>query len=152
MLVTPEQRDLAALLVAPGTPYAAADRGAPVPAAEGLTSLGFVRGWRRTWRTPSAESVDMVLLEFDSPDGALGYARGIGGAARLLVKPTPFTVDGVPGGSGLADTVKDRGGHYAQVVVLHRGVRAALLLFESAASSPGPEVAALAQRQYDALP
>lgn len=151
-LVTPEQRDLATLLVAPGPPYVTAEPGESVPAADSLTALGFLRGWRRTWRTASAESVDTVLLEFATADGALGYARGIGRAATLLVRPKPFAVDGVPGGSGLADTVKDSGGHYAQVVVLHRGVRAALLLFESAAPDPGPGVADLAQRQYDALP
>jgi hypothetical protein len=152
LAVTPEQRDLAAMLVDPGAPYVPANAGEPVDAAEGLTALGFTRGWRRTWRTPSSETVDAVLLEFASGDGALGYARGIGRAAQLLPKPRPFVVEGVPGGSGLADTVRDSGGHFAQVVVLHRGVRAVLLLFASATSSPGPAVAALAQRQYEALP
>jgi hypothetical protein len=152
LTVTPEQRDLATLLVTPGPPYVAVNAGEVVPPSQGLTTLGLTRGWRRQFRTPSADRIDVIVLEFASASGARGYAQGIGRAAQLLVKPRPFTVSGVPGGSALADTVRDRDGKYAQVVVMHRGVRAALLVFAVSSATPGPEVAALAQRQYAALP
>ncbi len=149
--VAPEQRAVAALLVAPGGAYVAASAGEPVAAVAGLTALGFTRGWSRSWRTPKDNRVDVVVLEFATERGAVDYARGIGRTARLLVKPQPFTVTGVPGSSGLTDTVRDRDGHYARVVVLYRGTRAALLVFTDDVSMPGAEVVALARRQYAAL-
>jgi hypothetical protein len=151
-----EQRDLAALLVDPGPPFRADSVGAPVDvtalrgSTTGLQSLGFRRGWVRTWRT-SSDRVDAFVLEFAAESGAAGYAGGIGRAANLLIKPVPFVVEGVPGASGLADTVKDRSGHYAQLVVLHRGPRAVLLVFTNAVQVPPPTVLDLARRQYDAL-
>lgn len=155
LVVTPEQRVLASMLVAPGAPYRPIDNGAAVDAAaldaDGLAALGFRRGWSRTWRTPEKERVDSFVLEFASDAGARSYAQGIGRVARLLVRPEPFTVTGVPGGSGLADTVKDREGHYAQVVVMHRGARAVLLVFANDSARPGADVLTLAQRQWAAL-
>jgi hypothetical protein len=152
---TPEQRHLAALLVAPGEPFRAVDAGRPVDVqglgSKGLDALGFQRGWMRTWRTPDKETVDSFVLQFGSSAGALAYAQGIGRAATLLVRPEPFTVAGVPASSGLADTVKDSAGHYAQVVVLHRGVTAVLLVFATKSATPGDAVVGLAQRQWAAL-
>lgn len=151
-----EQRDLAALLVDPGPPFHADSVGAPVDvtalrgSTAGLQSLGFRRGWVRTWRS-SGGRLDAFVLEFTAATGATGYASGIGRAANLLINPVPFAVDGVPGASGLADTVKDRSGHYAQLVVLHRGARAVLLVFTNGAPAPPPTVLDLARRQYDAL-
>jgi hypothetical protein len=154
-VVTPEQRSLASILVAPAAPYRAVDGGAPVDAkalgADGLESLGFRRGWSRTWRTGGKDRVDSFVLEFAGESGARSYAQGIGRVARLLVKPEPFTVTGVPGSSGLADTVKDRDGNYAQVVVMHSGPRAVLLVFANDSALPGADVLTLAQRQWAAL-
>ncbi|HEU0131128.1 MAG TPA: hypothetical protein VFQ85_09080 [Mycobacteriales bacterium] len=156
---TPEQRHLALLLVAPGAPYAPAGRGSPVDvaalgrgqSAEGMATLGFRRGWAQAWTSPRKERVDAFLLEFADATGATGYARGIGHAASLLIKPEPFVVPGVPEASGLADTVRDRNGMYAQVVVLHRGARAVLLVFTDASARPPAAAVTLAQRQYAAL-
>ena len=152
---TPEQRHLAALLVAPGEPYRAVSDGSAVDAAalnaDGLTALGFTRGWTRTWRAPDKQRVDAFVLEFGDESGARSYARGIGGAARLLVKPEPFAIPEVPGSSGLADTVKDRDGHYAQLVVMQRGTRAVLLVFATDTAAPGPVVLGVARRQWAAL-
>lgn len=153
--MTTEQRHLAAVLVAPGEPYRAASAGAPVDAqqlgSEGLAALGYRRGWTRTWRAPQEQRVDAFVLEFADESGARGYAQGIGRVARLLTKPEPFTVTGVPGSSGLADQAKDREGNYAQVVVMHRGARAVLLVFATKDAEPGAEVVGLAQRQWAAL-
>jgi hypothetical protein len=152
--VTPEQRHLAALLVAPGEPYAVA-AGGPVDAKQlgpdGLAALGFRRGWTQTWRAPEQQRVDAFLLEFDAERGARAYAQRIGQAARLMTDPKPFTVTGVPGSSGLASAVKDKDGNYAQVVALHRGSRAVLLVFATKQAVPGSEVVGLAQRQWAAL-
>jgi hypothetical protein len=152
LLTTPEQRDLVTLLVAPGPSFRAESPGSPVDAhtTTGLASLGFRRGWVRTWRS-GGDRVDSFVLEFEQPTGAEGYAGGIGRAATMLIKPVPFTVAGVPGASGLADTMKDRSGHYAQVVVLHRGARAVLLVFTNDSPTPPPTVADLARREWDAL-
>lgn len=154
-VVTPEQRSLAALLVAPAAPYRPINAGAAVDAkalgADGLTSLGFRRGWSRSWRTAGKDRVDSFVLEFAEESGARSYAQGIGRVARLLVEPEPFAVTGVPGGSGLADTVKDRDGNYAQVVVMHSGQRAVLLVFANESARPGSDVLSLAQRQWAAL-
>ncbi|HVF05329.1 MAG TPA: hypothetical protein VNA20_10840 [Frankiaceae bacterium] len=155
LLVTPEYRHVAALLVAPAEPFRPVSAGAPVDrkalGAERLAALGFRRGWMRTWRAPGAERVDSFVLEFGDEPGAAAYARGIGRAARLLERPRPFTVTGVPGSSGLADTVRDREGKYAQLVALHRGRWAVLLVFATNAADPGTEVLGLAQRQWAAL-
>lgn len=153
--VVPEQRHLAALLVAPGEPFVAVSAGAPVDAkalaSQGLEALGFTRGWTRTWRAPDERKLDAFLLEFADPSGALGYARGAGRVASLLVEPQAFAVDGVPGGSGLADRVADANGHHTQVVILARGSRAVLLVAAVPAAAPDPALVALAQRQYAAL-
>lgn len=149
--VAPEYRAIAALLVAPGPPYVPVDAGTPVQVVAGLTALGFTRGWQQSWRAATREHVDGVVLEFRDDTGATGYASGIGRAASLLAKPRPFTVAGVPGSSGLADTVRDKDGFYAYVVVMHRGARAALLFFTAASPDPAYVVAALAQREYAAL-
>lgn len=155
LILTPEQRHLAALLVAPSEPYRPVSGGAEVDAAalgaDGLTSLGFRRGWTRAWTAPDERRIDAFLLEFGDEGGALSYARGIGRATRLLVDPRPFAVPGVPGGSGLVDTVRDRDGHYAQVVAMSRGRRAALLVWATTTATPDAEVVAWAQRQWAAL-
>lgn len=155
LLQTPEQRHLAALLVAPGEPFRPESDGGPVDAAalraDGLESLGFRRGWTRAWVAPDGQRVDAFVLEFAGPDGATGYARGIGRAATLLADPEPFTVAGVPTASGLADTVADANGRYAQVVVLHRGPWAALLVLQTVSAEPGEPIRALTQRQWAAL-
>lgn len=155
LLTAPEYRHVAALLVAPAEPFRPVSVGAPVDPealrAEGLASLGFRRGWTRAWRGPGGERVDSFVLEFGDPGGAAAYARGVGRAARLLERPRPFTVPGVPGSSGLADTVRDREGRYAQLVALHRGRWAALLVFATDDADPGAEVVGLAQRQWAAL-
>lgn len=155
LVVTPEQRTLASILVAPAAPYRPVGDGAAVDAkalgADGLTSLGFRRGWSRTWRTADKDRVDSFVLEFAAESGARSYAQGIGRIAQLLVEPEPFTVTGVPGSSGLADTVKDRDGQYAQVVVMQRGARAVLLVFANDSAKPGSDVLSLAQRQWAAL-
>jgi hypothetical protein len=154
--VAPELRDLAGLLVAPERPYYALDDGKPVDlasqgaSAAGLASLGFRRGWTRAWGARK-NRVDTFVMEFSSPTGAAAYARGIGRAAKLLLKPAPFAVAGLPDASGLRDTVKDRDGRYAQVIVMFRGQRTALLVFSDETSQPPAELLALAQRQYDAL-
>ena len=150
LATTPERRHLAELIVAPGAPYVAVSAGREVP-GDGLAGLGFRRGWTRTWRAPTRERVESYVLEFADARGASGYTRGAGRAAGLLLKPVPFVVTGVPDCIGLADTVKDRSGFYAQVVVMHRGPRAALLVLSDSSASPGAEVLALARRQYDAL-
>lgn len=152
--VTPEQRHLAALLVAPGKPYqgvASLPVGPEQLGDDGLAALGFVRGWNESWRAPDAQRVDAFMLEFDAERGARSYTQGIGRAARLLVRPEPFTVAGVPGSSGLADTVSDRDGHYLQVVAMHRGPRAVLLIFTTKRREPANVVADVAQRQWAAL-
>jgi hypothetical protein len=149
----PELRDLAALLVPPdglaatGPGRTMAVNGNP---ESGLAALGFTRGWSRAWAATDRR-VDAYVLEFRDESGALAYARGAGRAARLLIKPVPFTVPDVPGATGLADTVRDRSGRYAQVVVLHRGRRAVLLVFSDRAPMPGTAVYAQVKRQYDAL-
>ncbi len=148
---TAEQRALVALLADPGAPFRADSAGAPVDGkALGLTSLGFRRGWVRTWRSPNAR-IDAYVLEFDKPTGASGYAAGLGRVAGRLIEPVPFVVDGVPGASGLADAKKDATGRYAQVVALHRGRRAVLLVFSDTDATPSGALHALVRRQYDAL-
>jgi len=148
---TAEQRALVALLAEPGAPFQATSAGAPVDGkAFGLTSLGFRRGWVRTWRSPTAR-IDAYVLEFDKATAATGYASGIGRVASKLIEPVPFTVEGVPSASALADTKKDASGHYAQVVVLHRGRRAVLLVFSDADATPSPALHDLVRRQFDAL-
>jgi hypothetical protein len=150
--VTPEQRHLAALLVAPAAPYTLTGPGKPVDTnvlGGGLDALGFVRGWTQSWRTPDKQTVDSFVLEFADPAGADAYARGIGNAATLLTRPRPFSVTGVPGGSGLLDTVADKDGNYAGLVVMRDGVRAVLLVL--ATKSPGAGALDLAQRQWAAL-
>jgi hypothetical protein len=152
-----EHADVAALLVAPGPPYRPLSGGEPVDlAAQGasvevLASIGYTRGWTRAWSGAGGERVDAYVLEFSGESGATAYARGIGRAATLLIKPVPFSVSGVPDGSGLADTVRDKSGRYAQVVALHRGRWAALLVFSAKERTPQASVVALAQRQYAAL-
>jgi hypothetical protein len=154
--VAPDLVHLAALLVDPGAPFRPVDGGRPVDLAaagasrDGLVSLGFTRGWSRSWVTSDAR-VDAFVFEFSSGNGAAGYAGGIGRAARLLIKPEPFAVPGVPGASGLADTVRDRNGRYAQLVVLHRDTRAVLLVLSDRTPARGTTLADLARRQYDAL-
>lgn len=148
--LTPEQRHLAELLAEPAPPYAALSPGRDVT-NEGLDGLGFRRGWTRAWQAPSTERVESYVLEFADPRGARTYVQGTGRAAALLIEPVPFVVTGVPDCVGLADRVKDRSGRYAQVVVMHRDARAALLVFSGLSATPGPEVLALAQRQYAAL-
>jgi hypothetical protein len=134
----------------PAPPYAAVSPGHDVPST-GLAGLGFRRGWTRAWQAPSKERVEAYVLEFAEPRGAATYAQGSGRAAALMVEPVPFVVTGVPDCVGLMDRVKDRAGMYARVVVMHRDARAALLVFSGASPTPGPEVLALAQRQYAAL-
>lgn len=148
---TPEQRHLAALLVAPARPFAPVDGGKAVDPTTlaGLATLGFVRSWTQTWRTPDKQSVDAFVLEFAEPAGALSYARGLGNAATLLTRPRPFAVDGVPGASGLLDTVADKDGNYASLVVMRNGSRAVLLVL--ATRSPAAGALDLAQRQWAAL-
>jgi hypothetical protein len=153
--LTPEQRHLAALLVAPGEPFVPDGAGKPVDGSvsgfEGLAALGFTRGWTRTWTAPDEQRVDAFLLEFADAAGARSYAGGLGQAGTLLARPRPFTVAGVPGGSGLADEVPDRAGHYTQLVVLTDGPRAVLVVFASRSAAPGATILDLAQRQYAAL-
>ena len=147
--LTVEQRALVELLVDPGPRYVSASVGAVVPVTDTLRSLGYVRGWTRTFDA-GRQRLEAFVLEFGSETGAAGYARGIGGATRLMASPRPFTV-GVPGASGVADTVKASDGRYLQLVALHRGTRAALLVFRDESATPGGDLLALAQRQYDAL-
>lgn len=147
--MTVEQRALVDLLVDPGPRYTAASIGAAVPASGDLGSLGYVRGWTRTF-TAGRQQLEAFVLEFGSEAGAAGYARGIGGATRLMSAPRPFSVS-VPGANGVADTVAAADGRYLQLVSLHRGPRAALLVFRDESASPGGDLLALAQRQYDAL-
>ena len=155
LLQTPERRHLAALLAAPGEPYRAESAGGPVDAAalkaDGLGALGFRGGWTRGWVAPDGQRVDVFVLEFDGANGATAYARGIGRAAALLADPEPFTVAGVPTASGLADTVADTNGRYAQLVALHRGRWAALLVAQTASPRPGEPLRSLAERQWAAL-
>ena len=146
--LTVEQRALVDLLVDPGSRFVAASVGAAVPATDSLRTLGYVRGWSRTFHA-GRQQLDAFVLEFAGESGAEGYARGIGGAARLLASPEPFAV-GVPGASGLVDTVKANDGRFLHLVALHRGSRAALLVFRDESRS-GADLLALAQRQYDAL-
>jgi hypothetical protein len=154
--VAPELRDLAGLLVAPERPYRALNAGTVVDlasqgaSAQGLASLGFRRGWTQAWGVRK-NRVDTFVMEFTSPTGAAAYAHGIGRAAKLLLKPAPFTVTGVPDASGLRDTVRDRDGRYAQVIVLFHGSRAALLVFSDVTPQPPAELVALARAQYEAL-
>jgi hypothetical protein len=148
--LTVEQRSLVELLVDPGQRFQSASVGAPVPASGNLPSLGYVRGWTRTF-TADRQQLDAFVLEFSSESGAEAYARGIGGAARLLADPMPFAVTGVPGASGLADTRKASDGRYLNLVSLHRGARAALLVFRDETQGAGGDLVALARRQYDAL-
>jgi hypothetical protein len=145
-VVAPERTHPMALLAAPDQPWR------PVSDGKALTvaAPGFVTGWTRAWRTPR-ERVDSSVLEFASPADAAAYAGGVGRAAPLLIDPAPFVVPGVPTASGLSDRSKARDGRYAHVIALHRGKRAALLLFAVDSARPSPLVVALAQRQYAAL-
>jgi len=146
--VSEEQRALVDLLVDPGARFVAASEGVPVQPTADLTTLGYVRGWTRTFNA-GRQQLDAFVLEFATDEGALGYARGIGRATRLLSKPEPFAID-VPGASGLADTVKSADGRYLRLVSLSRGPHAALLVFRDEDTSAA-DLLALAQRQYDAL-
>ncbi|HEV2890245.1 MAG TPA: hypothetical protein VGX28_07685 [Frankiaceae bacterium] len=146
--LTVEQRALVELLVDPGARFVPANVGTAVPASESLRSLGYVRGWTRTF-SAERQQLDAFVLEFASESGARGYARGIGGAARLLSRPEPFALP-VPNASGLVDAVRADDGRYLHLVALYRGARAALLVFRDESRS-GADLLALAQRQYDAL-
>lgn len=148
--LTDEQRHLVELLADPGSRYVAASAGAEVAATPSLTTLGYVRGWTRTYKA-GTDQLDTFVLEFATEDGAAGYARGLGGAARLLAKPVVFPLPEVPGASGLADSVRDSAGHYLRLVALSRGTRAALLVFRDDAAERSAEVAEVARRQYEAL-
>ena len=152
MHVTPEQRHLAAMLVAPGLPFTRGSGGEPLTATDlGTTPLGFQSGWQEAFRSRDEQQVTTFLLRFDGPAAARSYAQGAGRIAAAMTSPEPFLVSGVPGASGLADTTKDSDGHYLQAVVLHRGTHAALLLFTTEQARPGSLVADLAQRQWAAL-
>ncbi|HEX8001803.1 MAG TPA: hypothetical protein VF519_03820 [Mycobacteriales bacterium] len=144
-----EQRALVELLVDPGPRFVAESVGVAVPASAGLRDLGYRRGWTRRFAA-GRQQLDAFVLEFASDGGALGYARGIGGATRLLAAPEPFALPGVPGASGLVDTVPSTDGRYVHLVALARGPRAALLVFRDT-SRNGADLLALARRQYDAL-
>ena len=148
--LTQEQRHLVELLVDPGERFVPTSVGAPVRPSRSLTSLGYVRGWSRTFHA-GRQQLDAIVLEFAAADGAVGYARGIGGAAQLLAKPEPFALPDIPGASGLVDTVKADDGRYVHLVSLHRGPRAALLVFRDEAPGASGDLLALAMRQYDAL-
>ena len=147
--LTVEQRALVDMLVDPGTRFRPASLGASLEPTANLTALGYQRGWTRRFDA-GRQQLDAFVLEFADEKGAAGYARGIGGAARLLAKPEPFAVTGVPGASGLVDTVKADDGRYLHLVALHRGPRAALLVFRDEKTAAA-DLLALAQRQYDAL-
>lgn len=151
--ITPEQRHLAALLVAPAAPFTAAGEGKPVDDAtlQNADVLGFQRGWTRTWQAPGRQRVEAFVLEFGDANGALTYARGLGRAAPLLTRPEPFTVTGVPGSSGLTDTVADKDGNYTAIVVVNEGRRVALLVFATRSATPGSAIVDLARRQWMAL-
>lgn len=155
LLLTPEQRHLAALLAEPAAPFAAAGAGRAVDAtalgADGLASLGFRRGWTRTWQAPSGERLDAFVLEFADARGAAAYGGNAGRAARLLARPVPFAVAGLPAATGLADRVADADGRYLQLVALHRGPWAALLVLATAEREPGATIVGLAQRQWARL-
>lgn len=146
--LTVEQRALVELLVDPGARFVPAGVGAAVPTSASLRDLGYVRGWTRTFHA-GRQQLDAVVLEFALENGAESYARGIAGATPLLSKPEPFAV-GVPGASGVVDTVRANDGRYLHLVALHRGARAAVLVFKDESRS-GADLLALAQRQYDAL-
>jgi hypothetical protein len=147
--ISEEQRALVDLLVDPGPRFVAASAGVPVETTGDLTKLGYVRGWSRTFNA-GRQQLDAIVLEFATEEGALGYAHGIGGATRLLAKPEPFALDGIPGASGLVDTEKAADGRYLRLVSLYRGAHAALLVFRDEDDSAA-DLLALAQRQYDAL-
>ena len=149
--ITPEQRHLAALLIAPAAPFTGTGPGKPVDTTTlaGLSTLGFVRGWTQKWRTPDKQTVDAFVLEFAEPAGADSYARGLGNAATLLTRPRAFSVTGVPGAGGVLDTVADKDGNFASLVVMRKGVRAVLLVL--ATRSPAAGALELAQRQWAAL-
>jgi hypothetical protein len=148
--LTVEQRTLVELLADPGAGFRAASNGAALPASENLTALGYLRGWTRRFDAGRTQ-LDAFVLEFATESGARAYAGGIGGATRLLADPAPFAVSGVPGANGLTDTRRTSDGRYLHLVALHRGARAALLVLRDEASVPGPDLLALAKRQYDAL-
>ena len=152
--VEPDRAHLAALLVDPGPPFTPVSGGTQVTAADagasrqGLLSLGFSRGWTQAW-TATGARLDAYVFEFLNEAGAAGYASGIGRVSTLLIEPHAFVVTGVPGASGLADTVRDRDGRYAQLVVFNRGVIAVLYVLSS--DSAAPVLGELARKQYAAL-
>jgi hypothetical protein len=152
-VVAPEQVHLAELLVEPGPPFRPVSSGTPFQsgqAAQRFAALGLTRGWTRTWDAPDAR-LDAYLLEFADARGAAGYAGGIGRVAGAFLKPAAFRVPGVPGASGLADTVADRGGRYAQAVAFARANRAVLLTLSTTDATPGGLLVEIAQREYAAL-
>ena len=148
--LTVEQRALVELLADPGAGYRAASLGSALPASENLTRLGYVRGWTRRFDAGRTQ-LDAFVLEFATESGARAYAGNLGRATRMLADPVPFAVSGVPGASGLTDTRRASDGRYLHLVALYRGSRAALLLVRRVEPAPGPDLLALAQRQYDVL-
>lgn len=150
--VAPEQVHLAELLVDPGAPFRAVSSGAAFQsgqAQERFAALGFRRGWTRTWEAPGAR-LDAFVLEFADARGADAYAGGIGRTATAFRAPAPFTVSGIPGVSGLADTQPDGTGSYAHVLAFARGDRAVLLSLTSK-DPGGGALADVARREYEAL-
>lgn len=150
--LAPEQRHLAAFLVAPAGGFRPVQGRAYDPGADaGLGALGFTRGWIREWKGRANEHVTASILEFAEPAGAQSYAARFGRTAALLTRPRAFTVDGVPGASGLADTVAASDGMHTVLVQLQEGTRAVLLLLVLRSPDPGPPVVDYVQRQWAAL-
>lgn len=147
-VVTPETRPLASRLAEPAAPYRATSPGSTLD----LGSVeGFARGWQRVWARGD-EQLTSYVMEFGGTAQARSYAQGgTGRLAARFTSPEPFLIEGMPGVSGLSDTVRDSNGHYLHAVVMHRERFVALLLLVSDAARPGNVVGDVVHRQWDLL-
>ncbi len=145
--------DLRTLLAKPGSAYHRITRTGALDrrTLRRFGDLDVRRGYAATWRTRTGDrTLTTYVLEFASDDGAERYAAGIRGVVPKLRRPVPFRVAGVPA-SGLADATPDRDGNYTQLVVVHRGEHAALLVLFTRQAEPHADLSRLAQREYAML-
>jgi hypothetical protein len=93
--------------------YADADRATE---SARLRAQGVIAIAHRTWVASDSNQADVVLLQFDSADGATSRLRGVVSAKAATQNIQSFTVPNLPDVIGYYDAVIDEDGNYRAIV------------------------------------